>query len=329
MIEKLQIFYSDRFDPYYNLAVEQHLMETVPAHCCILYLWQNRNTVVIGRNQNAWKECRTTLLEQENGFLARRLSGGGAVYHDMGNLNFTFLLPVAEFDLDRQLSVIAEACRSLGIEVERSGRNDILVDGKKFSGNAFYKNGSQSYHHGTLMVHVDKDKLGRYLSPSKAKLEAKGVSSVRSRVANLCEYAPGLTCPEMKAHMASAFSSVYGQIAEIRTEKDLDPAAVDKLCRRNASHEWIYGSRFPFTFCCEQRFGWGDVQLNLVVERGHVLQAKAFSDSMDWTSAPRLEQALTGSPFALSPLLDRIRQEFKDEPILCEDLCQMLTEQEI
>ena len=118
MIKTIRLYESSSHDPYYNLAVEQHLLETVTANTCILYLWQNQNTVVIGKNQNAWKECRTTLLEQEGGHLARRLSGGGAVFHDLGNLNFTFLVPQADYDLDRQLTVIQEAVRSLDIQAD-------------------------------------------------------------------------------------------------------------------------------------------------------------------------------------------------------------------
>ena len=191
MIRQLLTYRDGCTDPHRNLATEAYLTETVPEDTCILYLWQNRHTVVIGRNQNAWRECRTTLLEQEGGVLARRLSGGGAVYHDMGNLNFTFSLPTAAYDLRRQQEVLVAACRRLGIPAECSGRNDILTGGRKFSGNSFYHHGGRSFHNGTLLIDVDMEKLGRYLAPSQGKLESKGVASVRSRVVNLSQIQPG------------------------------------------------------------------------------------------------------------------------------------------
>lgn len=134
---KPEIIYSQSFNPWYNLALEEYLLNGVSDNEVILYLWQNDNTVVVGRNQNAWKECRCKLLEEEGGKLARRLSGGGAVYHDLGNLNFTFLMKDSLYDLKHQLNVILNAVKMAGIEAEFSGRNDLVVQGKKFSGNAF------------------------------------------------------------------------------------------------------------------------------------------------------------------------------------------------
>ena len=302
MIQRIALYESASYDPYYNLAVEQHLLESVDEDSCILYLWQNAHTVVIGRNQNAWKECRTSLLEQEGGHLARRLSGGGAVFHDLGNLNFTFLVPQADYDLDRQFSVIREAARSFGIPAEKSGRNDVLADGRKFSGNAFYRNGTQAYHHGTLLVDVDMQHMSRYLNPSKAKLQSKGVDSVRSRVVNLRELNPDITIPSLKAAMAEAFAKVYSLPLEQLPEEALNKPHIDSLRQRNGSRKWLYGQKIPFTFEWEDRFPWGSVQVALQVENGIVRQAKVYSDAMDWSLAPKLEQSLTGCRFTREAL---------------------------
>lgn len=304
MIRKIKVFESDSFDPYYNLAIEQFLLETVEEDTCILYLWQNANTVVIGRNQNAWKECRSALLEEEGGRLARRLSGGGAVFHDLGNLNFTFLMPQADYNLDKQMQVIQTAVESCGIPTERSGRNDILAEGQKFSGNAFYKNGRQAYHHGTLLVDVDKEKLGRYLSPSKKKLQSKGVASVRSRVVNLKELNPELTINKLKTALKTAFSGVYGAEADSILKSELDQNVILQLQQRNESWEWNYGREIPFTYEYEQRFEWGEVHIKVQVENGIIRQIKVYSDSMDWEVSSKLEENLIGSRFSEARLFD-------------------------
>ena len=127
MLEKLTYIESNTTNPYHNLALEEALLFGCGKEECILYLWQNEKTVVIGKNQNAWKECRTEKLERDGGHLARRLSGGGAVYHDLGNLNFTFLVSREHYDLDRQLAVIQRALEHLGLRAEKSGRNDLLM----------------------------------------------------------------------------------------------------------------------------------------------------------------------------------------------------------
>lgn len=321
MIHKIALFQNESHDPHLNLAIEQHLLETVEVGTCILYLWQNQNTVVIGRNQNPWKECRTTLLTEEGGHLARRLSGGGAVFHDLGNLNFTFLMRQEDYDLDRQLRVIQEAVRTLGIPAERSGRNDLIALGRKFSGNAFYKNGKQAYHHGTLLVDADMDKLSRYLNPSKAKLQSKGVDSVRSRVGNLRELNPDITVGKLKTALQDAFSRVYElPLEEIHAEQ-LDGDAISTLAERNRSWEWNFGQKLPFSFECEGRFPWGGIQIELQVENGLIQNAKVYSDSMDWQIAPQVEQALIGSRFAAEDLRDRLA--FLDADV-ADNICELL-----
>ena len=134
MIEKLYTIESGSLNPYLNMGLEEYLKYHTGREECILYLWQNERTVVIGRNQNAWKECQTEELEGDGGYLARRLSGGGAVFHDLGNLNFTFLVRKENFNVEKQTEVILRAVNSLGIHAEKSGRNDITVDGCKLFG---------------------------------------------------------------------------------------------------------------------------------------------------------------------------------------------------
>ena len=328
MVKRLCYYVGKSENPYYNLAVEQYLMETVPADTCILYLWQNRHTVVIGRNQNAWAECRTTQLAADGGHLARRLSGGGAVYHDLGNLNFTFLLSKENYDVAKQLQVIVTACKNLGIAAEATGRNDVTVDGRKFSGNAFYDAKGQAYHHGTLLVDVDMASLGQYLMPSKAKLQSKGVDSVRSRVVNLKELCPELTIAGMQQEMLAAFCQVYGLEAQELTEELLDKDYVNQLTERNASWDWNYGKSLPATFSCEARFDWGSVTVEAKVEQGAVTQARVYSDSMDWRISQQLQDALTGCRFTEEDMLTAVEGTTLPDAVK-KDISSLLKEQNI
>ena len=308
MIKHLQALIGAGTNPHRNLAIEEYLTDTVPEDTLIVYLWQNRHTVVIGRNQNAWAECRTAELERDGGTLARRLSGGGAVYHDMGNLNFTFSLRTQDYDLRRQQSVIVEACRMLGIPAEISGRNDILTNGCKFSGNSFYSHNGRSFHNGTLLISVDMANLGKYLTPSKVKLESKGVASVRSRVINLTELRPTLTISEMAGTMVKAAEKVYALSAVMLHEEDLDEAEIATRCQRFSSFEWNYGRSVPCSFECTGRFSWGEVTLQLSVKNGLCEDAAVWSDAMDAEFAAPLAKALIGCRFTPDALCERIQK---------------------
>ena len=326
MIRKIFIYNAQGTDPHENLAAEKVLMDALQPGEAMLYLWQNLNTVVIGKNQNAWLECRTSLLADEGGKLARRLSGGGAVFHDLGNLNFTFLLCKEDYDLDKQVTVIQKACALAGIAAEKSGRNDLLADGRKFSGNAFYQDKVHAYHHGTLMVDVDKDKLGRYLSPPKAKLQAKGVASVRSRVVNLRELAPTLTIEAMRDFMTQAFQEVYGRKAEAFCLTDAMEQEIRELKEIYGSWDYLYGSPLSFTFSCEEKFDWGYIGLQLDAKGGQILDVQINTDAMDWTLPERIIKVLKGCRFDTDSMVYGLQQAFLPADV-CEDLCTLIRKQ--
>lgn len=303
---------SESVDPWYNLAVEEYLLDTAAENQSILYLWQNRNTVVIGKNQNPWKECQTKILEEEGGYLARRLSGGGAVYHDLGNLNFTFIMNRDAYNLEKQLGIILRAVQNLGIPAVKNGRNDLTVNGSKFSGNAFCFRRNNAYHHGTILIAGDLEKMAKNLQGSPEKIRSKGVESVRSQVVNLTEYYPGLTIAMVKNELNREFAKTYSEdsIAEsviIRSAYSLDQAAIRHLYRKYASWEWRYGETPNFVLEMSTRFCWGGIEIGLKLEKGIIREVTAYSDAMDGAFIGMLPQALTGKVLHGTVMADCIR----------------------
>lgn len=288
-----KIIYTKDLNPWRNLALEEYLLDNVKESQCILYLWQNQNTVVIGKNQNPWKECRIELLEGEGGKLARRSSGGGAVFHDTGNLNFSFLVDRQAFDLEKQLKVILTAVRQMGIQAVFSGRNDLTVDDRKFSGNAFRYRKHSALHHGTLLISANMDKLTRYLQVPEDKIRSKGIDSVRSRVVNLSEFNKELTIDQMVQALIESFKAIYGNVAEVSEgEAGIDQTVLDKLYQTYSSWEWRFGESPKFDIEIKNRFSWGSLELGLQLEDGKIQKAMAYSDAMNEAFIERIPKAL-------------------------------------
>ncbi|MBQ9080208.1 MAG: lipoate--protein ligase [Clostridia bacterium] len=307
MINKLTFYISDSFDVYSNMALEKHLTLTAARDECVLYLWRNERTVVIGRNQNCWAECRVSTLEADGGHLARRLSGGGAVYHDVGNLNFTFAASAENYDVARQCRVIAEAVGEFGLCAEVSGRNDILIDGAKFSGNAFWRFGQNHYHHGTILIRTDTEAMARYLSVDPAKLKAKGVSSVRSRVVNLAELSPDINVNSMTAALRKAFGKVYG----LEVNEGVLPTAevLEPIRAEFAADEWKYSRTPEFSHKLTERFAWGGIMLELDVREGYVVDCEVFSDALDSEYIASLAARLIGNRYDAGSLCAAIGEQ--------------------
>lgn len=328
MINSLYVYRSDKTDPFTNLAREQVMFEHGPSDGVILYLWQNEKTVVIGRNQNAFKECRVSLLEEEGGRLARRLSGGGAVFHDRGNLNFTFIMPRSDYDADRQTGVVLAACRNLGVKAQTSGRNDLQVCGHKFSGSAFYKSGERAYHHGTLLIDADMNLIGRYLNPPDRKLKSKGVSSVKSRVINLCDAVPGLTLADLCKELIKSAEKTYGFKARKLAFTPFMESETARLEKIYADKKWRFGSNTPAEFCLQETFVWGTVDLQFKVDFGVITEVSVFTDAMDWKLAGKIERALKNRGFSRAEMINGLAVADIDGDVL-NDLCRLLERQEI
>ena len=312
-------------DPVANLALEARLLEWVPEGTCVLYLWQNAHTVVIGRNQNAWRECDVARLRADGGSLVRRLSGGGAVYHDLGNLNFTFLLAQRDYDLPRQQAVILRAVRSFGLDARVTGRNDLEIDGRKFSGNAYYRQADRAYHHGTLLLQADMARMETYLHVDQAKLAGKGVPSVRARVVNLCELSPSVTVDSMRDALIEAFEQEYGAASERMQASQLADERLRALEMQFASRDWIYGRAIPFTWSAQRRFPWGKLELQFQVNEGIVRACACYSDAMDEGLAARLEEAFCGCALEADALAGAI--EGLPDAQVREDIAHFLHEQ--
>lgn len=284
---------AEGMDPRENLALEEYIMDNCREDEVWLYLWQNKDTVVIGRNQNPWRECDMDAIKRDGITLVRRPSGGGAVFHDEGNINFTFAASKQLYNLERQLSVVLGALEKFGLHAEFSGRNDILLDGKKFSGNAFSHKANVSMQHGTLLINTDMTRLSKYLSPSKAKLSAKGVTSVRSRVCNLGDYAD-ITMESLCDALVAAFEKEYAPLTARIRSGELDKADYQPLIDKYSSWEWTLGETPQFEATFENRFSWGEVQLCYNVKNGIIESARVFSDAMDAELIARAQEALAG-----------------------------------
>lgn len=323
------ILVTNSLDPWWNLAVEEHLLEQIQPDECILYLWQNQNTVVIGKNQNPWKECRIDLLEKEGGKLARRISGGGAVFHDLGNLNFSFLVDREKYDIPNQLEVILTAVKKLGLDARFSGRNDLTIDGRKFSGNAFCYRKQAALHHGTILISLDREKMTRYLQVPKEKIQSKGIESIRSRVVNLTELDPGISIESVRDAIIDSFKQYYGGNARLLSPDDIDDYRVRELYQRNVSWEWRFGETPRFNIILDTRFDWGGIEIGLLVNNGTVKRAVVYSDAMDEAFVDMLPRALEGCIFKSKYIVEALNSlNISEAPRrrMMDDIIQWLTD---
>ena len=265
----------------WNLALEQYVFDSLPKEHNYFMLWQNARAVIIGRHQNTLREVNEAYIQEHGVQVIRRLSGGGAVYHDMGNLNFTFIQDAHSPRLDLSLfcKPVAEALRALGADAEVNGRNDITLDGKKISGNAQYVRNGRIMHHGTLLFDADLEAATQALTPNAEKIKAKGVASVRSRMTTLREHLPeGVSLARFKqTFLAQLFAGQEMEAYELSAEHH---AAVEKLRREcYGTRQWNYGAEPPCDLLHKGRIeGCGTVELHLQMQNGRIAAAAFHGD---------------------------------------------------
>lgn len=273
-------------DPSYNLAMEQYVFDCLPRDRMYFMLWQNDNAIIVGKYQNTIAEINEEAVRERGIRVVRRLSGGGAVYHDMGNLNFTFITDVGEsnaLDLKLFCEPVVRTLATLGVKAEVNGRNDITIDGKKFSGNSQYIRQGRVMHHGTIMFDSDLSVVSEALRVDPTKIQTKGIRSVRSRVTNVAEHLPEkVTLPEFRRILLENILKENPGEAYPLTQDDL--AAVEKLrAERYATWDWNYGFSPVCTMLRRRRVdGCGMIEAYITVEHGKIA---ALSFKGDFFSA--------------------------------------------
>lgn len=326
MKKKLRILRTKVTNPWFNLATENWILHDLDPDTFTLYLWRNDNAVVIGRYQNPWVECKVEKMEADGVCLARRESGGGAVYHDLGNSNFTFLSSKENYRQGDNFSIIVNALAKLGIEAAKSGRNDVVVEEKKISGSAFRQTATRCFHHGTLLIDADITKLGDYLSPNRLKLESKGIKSVRSRVANLVDFVSGLDHEKVCEAIIESFCDFHGEKVEVEwldeeTLKQIQ--SLDEHYQKLSDWQWRFGRTPDFSHQMETRFEWGMIALHLDVEKAHVQKCKIFSDALDTSLVELLEKKLVGMLYNSQGVSEHLTALAQAEPSYQKELEQI------
>ena len=306
-------------DPHFNLAFDEYCLQQYRSGEDFFYLWRNRPAVIIGLNQNAYSEVNLDYLDSHGITLARRVTGGGAVYHDLQNLNYTFVGHSVTPE------PFAQALRSLGVPAEVSGRNDIFVEGRKVSGYTRRVWHDREIVHGTLMYDVDIDTLTRVLDAPGSKMEAKGIASVRSRVANLKDYLPQFaSLDELQAALQEILGAGDGQMPM----GPADLAEVQRLAdTKFSTWDWIYGHSREADFRRRAKFACGTVEAALKIDRGRIAALEFSGDFIGDRPASQLASALTGVRFgreAIAGALGAVRVGDFLPGVSAEELAELL-----
>ena len=295
----MKLISNNSFNPRFNLAFEEYVLKVLPAADYII-LWQNEPTVVVGKHQNTIEEINSKYIDEYNINVVRRITGGGAVYHDLGNVNLSFITKVTnkeQLDFKSFTLPVMNALQKMGVPAELSGRNDITVKGKKISGNAqcIYKD--RFLHHGTLLFNSDLDALEKALNVKEDKIQSKGIKSVRSRVANIKDYLGGsMSIGDFKRILYECLLQAMEPEEYKPDEKDFEE--IKKLAEiKYGTWEWTYGESPVFNFKNSKRFDGGRLEVFMNIEKGFILNCKIYGDFLSLLGVEEIEHGLRGKKY--------------------------------
>ncbi|MES1039565.1 MULTISPECIES: lipoate--protein ligase [Peribacillus] len=300
-------------DPRINLAIEEYALKHLNIDETYLLFYINRPSIIIGRNQNTIEEINSDYVDGNGITVVRRLSGGGAVYHDLGNLNFSFITRDdgdSFHNFKKFTQPVVETLEKLGIHAELSGRNDILAEGKKISGNAMFSTKGRMFSHGTLLFQSEMDHIVSALKVKKDKIESKGIKSIRSRVGNIADFLKEpMSVEEFRSFLLQNIFKDSGKVTEyVLTETDWEK--IHEISEeRYQNWEWNYGKSPKFNLQNSHRFPVGSVDIRLEVNRGNIENCKIYGDFFGVGEIADIEQKLTGIRYekeAISRVLDEI-----------------------
>lgn len=306
-------------DPHFNLAMEEYLLTNCKPNDTYFLLWQNEPSIIIGKHQNTVEEINTGYVEENNIHVVRRMSGGGAVYHDLGNLNYSFIVGNGQqdlFDFKKFTYPIVGLLQQYGVNAEVSGRNDMTIEDKKFSGSAQFIRNNNLLHHGTLLFNSDLERLQAALNVSNEKIVSKGIKSVRSRVTNIQEHMTD------KISLDEFWNQLAGHIAARNDQwepsclSDADLTEINKLAKEKYNTwEWKYGTSPSFNYKNSKRFDGGKLEVLLDIHDGLVKGCKFYGDFFSRENFPNMEASLIGTRYQRDDI-QRVLNRFQVEDLI-------------
>ncbi|MEC3606499.1 lipoate--protein ligase LplJ [Bacillus glycinifermentans] len=285
-------------DPRINLAIEEYCLKHLDPEQTYLLFYINQPSIIIGKNQNTIEEINTKYVDENGIIVVRRLSGGGAVYHDLGNLNFSFITKDdgnSFHNFKKFTEPVVAALKRLGIDAELSGRNDLMANGRKISGNAQFSTRGRMFSHGTLLFDSEIDHVVSALKVKKDKIESKGIKSIRSRVANISEFLEQkMTTEEFRSLLLKYIFDTEGDIPEYKLTDD-DWKIINQISKeRYQNWDWNYGKSPKFNLQHSKRFPAGSIDIRLEVHKGIIQECKIFGDFFGVGDVGDIEDKLSG-----------------------------------